>query len=147
MGTIILNSTFLAIFIACLGLVALSQLTIKNRTKESGIRKINGAKVSELLTMLNKGFIKWVFVAFIVIFQVNLISRLFEFITTMKKTDPDLVTQRQRSSLAPSLKHPAGLFLYAWACCRVSGHTPCRFYSELNPEENNPGILTVSQYK
>lgn len=66
MGSIILNFTFLAIFIACLGLIALSQFTIKKRTKEIGIRKINGAKVSEILTMLNKDFIKWVGIAFIV---------------------------------------------------------------------------------
>ncbi|NQU88199.1 MAG: ABC transporter permease, partial [Mariniphaga sp.] len=31
-----------------------------------GIRKVNGAKVSEILTMLNKDFIKWVAIAFII---------------------------------------------------------------------------------
>jgi putative ABC transport system permease protein len=66
MGSILLNFTFLAILIACLGLFALSQFTIKKRTKEIGIRKINGAKISEILTMLNKDFVKWVLIAFII---------------------------------------------------------------------------------
>lgn len=66
MGSIILNFTFLAIFIACLGLFALAQFTIKKRIKEIGIRKVNGAKVSEILTMLNKDFVKWVAIAFFV---------------------------------------------------------------------------------
>ncbi len=66
MGNIILNFTFLAIFIACLGLFALAQFTIKNRIKEIGIRKVNGAKKSEVLVMLNKDFIKWVVIAFVI---------------------------------------------------------------------------------
>ncbi len=37
-----------------------------NRTKEIGIRKVNGAKISEILTMLNKDFVKWVVLAFVV---------------------------------------------------------------------------------
>jgi putative ABC transport system permease protein len=31
-----------------------------------GIRKINGARISEILTMLNKDFIKWVVIAFVI---------------------------------------------------------------------------------
>lgn len=38
----------------------------KKRTKEIGIRKINGAKTSEILTMLNKDFMKWVAIAFVI---------------------------------------------------------------------------------
>jgi putative ABC transport system permease protein len=66
MSSIILNFTFLAIFIACLGLFALAQFTIKKRIKEIGIRKVNGAKISEILTMLNKDFVKWVAIAFVI---------------------------------------------------------------------------------
>jgi putative ABC transport system permease protein len=33
--------------------------------KEIGIRKVNGAKISEILTMLNKDFVKWVAIAFV----------------------------------------------------------------------------------
>ena len=56
----------IAILIACMGLLALTILAMQKRTKEIGIRKVNGAKISEILTMLNKDFIKWVAIAFII---------------------------------------------------------------------------------
>jgi putative ABC transport system permease protein len=55
----------LAIFIATLGIISLSTMAAENRTKEIGIRKVNGAKISEILSMLNKDFLKWVFIAFV----------------------------------------------------------------------------------
>lgn len=58
--------TFLAIFIATLGLFGLSYYRINQRIKEIGIRKVNGANISEILTMLNKDFVKWVAIAFII---------------------------------------------------------------------------------
>jgi putative ABC transport system permease protein len=39
---------------------------VKHRTKEIGIRKINGAKVSEVMLMLINDFVKWVAIAFII---------------------------------------------------------------------------------
>ncbi|WP_347839401.1 FtsX-like permease family protein [uncultured Draconibacterium sp.] len=56
----------IAIFISCIGLIGLVEFSTKNRIKEIGIRKVNGAKVSEILSMLNKDFIKWVAIAFII---------------------------------------------------------------------------------
>lgn len=58
--------SMLAIFIATLGIISLSTMAAENRTKEIGIRKVNGAKIAEILTMLNKDFVKWVVVAFVV---------------------------------------------------------------------------------
>ncbi|MCG6189914.1 ABC transporter permease [Maribellus maritimus] len=58
--------TFLALFIACLGLMVLSIYSAELRIKEIGIRKVNGAKISEILTMLNKDFVKWVATAFVI---------------------------------------------------------------------------------
>ena len=55
-----------SILISCMGLFSMSMLISKIRTKEIGIRKVNGAKVSEILTMLNKDFIKWVAIAFVI---------------------------------------------------------------------------------
>ena len=55
-----------SIFISCLGIFALSLFDSRRRVKEIGIRKVNGAKVSEILTMLNKDFIKWVAIAFVI---------------------------------------------------------------------------------
>jgi putative ABC transport system permease protein len=56
--------SFIAILIACIGLFGLSSMLLDKRTKEIGIRKVNGAKVSEILTLLNKDFVKWVIIAF-----------------------------------------------------------------------------------
>jgi putative ABC transport system permease protein len=39
---------------------------LQRRVKEIGIRKVNGARVSEILVMLNKGLVKWVALAFLI---------------------------------------------------------------------------------
>ncbi len=54
------------ILISCIGLVGLVLFAINGRIKEIGIRKVNGAKVSEVLIMLNKDFVKWVVFAFVI---------------------------------------------------------------------------------
>nr|WP_321353983.1 ABC transporter permease [uncultured Draconibacterium sp.] len=54
----------LAIFIACLGLLALAAFVAEQRTKEIGIRKVNGARVCQILYLLNQNFVKWVAIAF-----------------------------------------------------------------------------------
>jgi len=42
-------------------------LNISNeRTKEIGIRKVNGAKIWEVMALLNKDFVKWVAIAFVI---------------------------------------------------------------------------------
>lgn len=56
----------LAIIIAAFGLFGLTTFLFEQRTKEIGIRKVNGAKISEILTLLNKDFIKWVAIAFVI---------------------------------------------------------------------------------
>jgi putative ABC transport system permease protein len=63
---ILTTSALLALIISCMGLLSLAIFTTKRRTKEIGIRKVNGAKVSEVLTMLNKDFVKWVAIAFVI---------------------------------------------------------------------------------
>jgi putative ABC transport system permease protein len=56
----------LAIVISCIGILGLAIFSSERRTKEIGIRKVNGATVTEVVTMLNKDFVKWVAIAFIV---------------------------------------------------------------------------------
>ncbi len=56
----------LAIFISCLGLLGSTIYSTNLRTKEIGIRKVNGAKIHEILLMLNSGYVKWVIIAFII---------------------------------------------------------------------------------
>ena len=57
--------TLIAISIACLGLFGLVSYTSIQRQKEIGIRKVNGAKVVEIIAMLNKDFIRWITLAFV----------------------------------------------------------------------------------
>ena len=54
-----------AIFISCLGILALSLFASQRRTKEIGIRKVNGAHTGDILSLLNKDFTKWVIIAFL----------------------------------------------------------------------------------
>ena len=58
--------SILAILIACLGLFGLALHSADQRRKEIGIRKINGAKISEVMVMLNTSFVKWIAIAFII---------------------------------------------------------------------------------
>jgi len=66
MGKIFGYFSFLAIIISCLGLIGLSLFMTEQRTKEIGIRKVNGAHISEVMFMLNKDFVKWVAIAFVI---------------------------------------------------------------------------------
>jgi putative ABC transport system permease protein len=55
-----------AIVLCCMGVLAMSLFACQRRVKEIGIRKVNGAKISEILAMLNKEFVKWVVIAFVI---------------------------------------------------------------------------------
>jgi len=63
---IITGLSGISIFLSILGILGMILYTIQQRTKEIGIRKVNGAKVSEVMVMLNKDFVKWVVVAFVI---------------------------------------------------------------------------------
>jgi putative ABC transport system permease protein len=56
----------IAVFIACLGLFGQAVISSENRIKEIGIRKVNGARIFEILYLLNKDFVKWIGIAFVV---------------------------------------------------------------------------------
>ncbi len=57
---------FLAIIIACFGLLGLSAYNVLQRKKEIGIRKVLGASVKNVLYILSKDFILLVLIAFII---------------------------------------------------------------------------------
>lgn len=63
---LILSFALLAILISVLGILGMAIFSIDRRTKEIGIRRVAGAKSSEILILLNKEFIIWVLVAFII---------------------------------------------------------------------------------
>jgi len=60
---IMLFSAVLTIFISCIGLFGLSVLAAERRTKEMGIRKVLGASVNQVVTVLSKDFVKLVILA------------------------------------------------------------------------------------
>ncbi|MCK9639976.1 MAG: ABC transporter permease [Prolixibacteraceae bacterium] len=62
---IMLFST-LAILIAAIGLFAMALHIARQRNKEISIRKVNGATIAEVLIMLNRDFVKWVAIAFVI---------------------------------------------------------------------------------
>jgi putative ABC transport system permease protein len=59
-------SSILAIIIACLGLSGLSAYSISRRTKEIGIRKSNGAKIIQVIYLLNRDFLKLVILSILI---------------------------------------------------------------------------------
>jgi len=61
-----LSFSILAILIICMGLFTVTSLLITRRTREIGIRKVNGARIFDLLLMLNSDFIRWFGFAFII---------------------------------------------------------------------------------
>lgn len=65
-GKLFTSFAFLAIIIGCLGLFGLSAYTATQRIKEIGIRKVLGASVSDITTMLTKDFVKLVIVSIVI---------------------------------------------------------------------------------
>jgi putative ABC transport system permease protein len=57
---------FLAIMVACMGLFGLTAFTADQRTKEIGIRKVLGASLSNIITLISREFVRLVLVADIV---------------------------------------------------------------------------------
>ncbi len=60
LGEIFAVFAFLAIFVACLGLLGLASFSIQQRTREIGIRKVVGSSVSGIVVLLSKDFMKYV---------------------------------------------------------------------------------------
>ena len=59
-------ATGLAILISCMGLLGLVIYTTNTRTKEIGIRKILGASVVNIVSILSKDFVRLVIIAFVI---------------------------------------------------------------------------------
>ncbi|HEV8270382.1 MAG TPA: ABC transporter permease [Chitinophagaceae bacterium] len=70
MGSIFSIFTGLSLFIACLGLFGLSAYIAERRIKEIGVRKVLGASVSGVVTLLSKDFLKLTLVATIIAFPI-----------------------------------------------------------------------------
>ena len=66
LNEIVTYFTLLALFIACLGLFGLAAYSAEQRTKEIGIRKVLGASIGNIVTLLSKDFIRLVILGFII---------------------------------------------------------------------------------
>lgn len=56
----------IAILLASMGLFGMASFMITSRTKEIGIRKVNGASVTEIMKILNISFVKWMGISFVI---------------------------------------------------------------------------------
>ena len=65
-SSLILSFSILAILISCLGLLGLAAFTAQVRVREIGIRKVLGATVAGIVTLLSRDFIKLVFIAILI---------------------------------------------------------------------------------
>ncbi|HNP17825.1 MAG TPA: ABC transporter permease [Fulvivirga sp.] len=65
LGKVFTIFTVIAIFIACLGLFGLAAFMAEQRTKEIGIRKVMGASLWSVTTLMSKEFAKLVIIAFV----------------------------------------------------------------------------------
>ena len=68
----------IAILLACLGLFGLASFTSESRTKEIGIRKVNGGTTLSILRLLGASYLKWITVAAFIAFPAAyLLGRVF----------------------------------------------------------------------
>ena len=65
-GNMFSTAAIWAICIACLGLFGLTTFTVESRVKEIGVRKVLGASVQSIVSLLSKDFLLLVFIAFLI---------------------------------------------------------------------------------
>lgn len=63
---VLTSMTIIAIFISMLGVFGLGTFISRSRTREIGIRKVNGASALKIMILLNRNFLQWVAVAFVI---------------------------------------------------------------------------------
>lgn len=66
LGKIFNYFTILGLIIACMGLFGLAAFMMEQRTKEIGIRKVLGADIFQIVTLLNKDFLKLIGISFLI---------------------------------------------------------------------------------
>ncbi len=66
LGTIIMIFAFVSLFITCLGIFSLTTFMAERRTKEFGIRKVNGARAVNLLKLINSDILLWILISIVI---------------------------------------------------------------------------------
>ncbi len=70
LGNVFIASALVAIIIACLGLFGLAAFTAQQRVKEIGIRKVLGASVADITSLLSKDFVTLVIISAFIAFPI-----------------------------------------------------------------------------
>jgi putative ABC transport system permease protein len=65
-GKIVTWGMGFAMFITMIGLFAMARYSTERRTKEIGVRQVNGAKIMDIIILLNRDFLKCVVIEFVV---------------------------------------------------------------------------------
>ena len=71
LSSLLLVFTGMAVFVGCMGLFGLTAFAAEQRVKEIGIRKVLGASVGGIVTMLCSSFLRPVIIAFIIAFPLS----------------------------------------------------------------------------
>ncbi len=66
LGTLIMLFAFVSLFITCLGIFSLTTFMAERRTKEFGIRKVNGARAVNLLKLINSDIFTWILISIVI---------------------------------------------------------------------------------
>jgi ABC-type antimicrobial peptide transport system permease subunit len=69
-GKVLAYSSFLAVIISCMGLIGLSLFMTELKTKEIGIRKVNGAKTMEIFYLVSKEYLVLVMISILIAFPI-----------------------------------------------------------------------------
>ena len=66
MANLLLMYSIISIILTCFDLFGMALYATKQRTKEIGIRKVNGASTRSIMLLLIRQFVKWIAVAFVI---------------------------------------------------------------------------------
>jgi len=65
-NNLLLAAGFLSIFLCCLGIFGIVSYSAKRRSKEIGIRKVNGSSSIQIVAMLSSNYTWWILISFVV---------------------------------------------------------------------------------
>lgn len=74
LSRLLIMYSLISIFLTCFGLFGMALYATEQRTKEIGIRKVNGASTLGIMLLLNKQFIGWIGIAFVIAIPIAWLS-------------------------------------------------------------------------